>query len=328
MGREVRRPGKEAVDTFAELVKQCPDSPCVAESQLEVGKAAYADGKFQAAATAFAAAMEKAGKSDVGEEAAHRSVWADHRLDSTADAQQAFSYQRATWPKGTYAADAAFMDAECLFKQKKYSEALTAYQHVKDTSSKDFQVRRLHSAASPRYHRGSHAPPGARGPAKRNLAEDGGVRRSVDQRVSRVRATCPRPCTSAVGLQNLGHFDEALTEYLQVLAKSGEKKTEPAARAQFQIGEIQFQQKKYADAVASFYLALYQYPFPQWQADSAFEAAKCFENLHKRSQAVKQYQDLIKDFPQSDKVPAAKSRIETLQRRCLLPTPPSPISRL
>ena len=97
-----------------------------------------------------------------------------------------------------------------------------------------------------------------------------------------------------------------------MLAKS---KAEPAARAQFMIGEIQFQQKKYAAAVQSFYLVLYGYPFPQWQANAAFEAAKCFEALpNKKSQAIKQYQELIEKFPQSDKVTAAKSRIEALQR--------------
>ncbi len=80
------------------------------------------------------------------------------------------------------------------------------------------------------------------------------------------------------------------------------------------IGQIQFQQKKYADAVTSFYLVLYEYPYPQWQADAAFEAARCFEALHKRSQAVKQYQELIEKFPQSDKLSAAKSRLEALQK--------------
>ena len=118
-------------------------------------------------------------------------------------------------------------------------------------------------------------------------------------------------------MQNLGRFDEATGEYQQVLAKSqsiAKGNAEPAARAQFMIGQIQFQRKKYAEAVQSFYLVLWGYPYPQWQADAAFEAAKCFEALHKPTQAVKQYQELIEKFPQSDKVTAAKSRIEALQR--------------
>ncbi len=80
------------------------------------------------------------------------------------------------------------------------------------------------------------------------------------------------------------------------------------------IGEIQFQQKKYADAVTSFYTVLSNYPYPQWQADAAFESGKCFEALKKRSQAIKLYQQIVEKFPQSDKVAAAKSRIEALEK--------------
>ena len=73
---------KESVETFAELIKQCPTSPYVPEGQFCVGEAAYKEGKFQAAAAAYAAALEKAGKSDLGEKAAHKLGWAYYRLDS------------------------------------------------------------------------------------------------------------------------------------------------------------------------------------------------------------------------------------------------------
>ncbi len=303
---------KESVEAFAELIKQCPESPYVAEGQFCVGEAAYKDGKFQAAATAYAAALEKAGKSDLGEKSAHKLGWAYYRLDSAAEAQQAFSYQRATWPKGPLAADAAFMEAECLFKQKKYGEALTAYERVKDTSSKDFQVLTLlHSAQALDTLALAMLRPDQENQRKETWQKGLAL---LDRLVKESPDTAYLPealYERGWALQNLGRFDEAMGEYQQVLAKSN---AEPAARAQFMIGQIQFQQKKHAEAVKSFYLVLYGYPYPQWQADAAFEAAKCFEALHKKSQAVKQYQELIEKFPQSDKVTAAKSRIEALQR--------------
>ena len=176
---------KESVAAFAELIKQCPESPYVAESQFCVGEAAYKDGKYQAAATAYAAAMDKAGKSDLGEKAAHKLGWAYYRLDNAAEAQQAFGYQRATWPKGPLAADAAFMEAECLFKQKKYSEALTAYDRVKDTSSKEFQVLACYTAPRGwiRWPWPCFAP--TRKPAQGNLAKGVDVSRSPYQGESR-----------------------------------------------------------------------------------------------------------------------------------------------
>ncbi len=303
---------KESVDAFAELIKQCPDSSFVAEGQFCVGEAAYKDGKFQAAATAYAAALEKAGKSDLGEKSAHKLGWAYYRLDSAAEAQQAFSYQRATWPRGPLAADAAFIEAECLFKQKKYAEALTAFERVKDTSSKDFQVLTvLHSAQALDTLALAMLRPDQENQRKETWQKGLAL---LDRLIKENPDTTYLPealYERGWALQNLGRFDEALGEYQQVLAKSN---AEPAAQAQFMIGQIQFQQKKHAEAVKSFYLVLYGYPYPQWQADSAFEAAKCFEALHKKSQAVKQYQELIEKFPQSDKVTAAKSRIEALQR--------------
>jgi TolA-binding protein len=307
---------KEAVEAFANLIKQCPESPYVAESQFAVGEAAYKDGKYQAAATAYAAAMEKAGKSDLGEKAAHKLGWTYYRLDSVAEGQQAFSYQRATWPKGPLAADAAFMEAECLFKQKKYSDALAAYERVRDTSSKDFQVLTLlHSAQALDTLASAMLRPEQEIQRKQTWQKALDL---LDRLVKESPDTVYLPDAlyeRGWALQNLGRFEEATGEYQQVLAKSnGKSDTEPAARSQFMIGEIQFQQKKYAAAVQSFYRVLYGYPFPQWQADSAFEAAKCFEALHKGKQAIKQYQELIEKFPQSDKVTAAKSRIEALQR--------------
>ncbi len=310
---------KESVEAFAELIKHCPESPYVAEAQFCVGEAAYKDGKYQAAARAYAAALEKAGKSDLGEKSAHKLGWAYYRLDSAPEAQQAFSYQRATWPKGPLAADAAFMEAECLFKQKKYSEALAAYGRVKDTSSKDFQaLALLHGAQALDTLALAMLRPDQEEHRKETWQKGLAL---LDRLVKESPDTPFLPealYERGWALQNLGRFDEAMGEYHQVLDMHDKNKakgnSETAARAQFMIGQIQFQQKKHAEAVSSFYLVLYGYPYPQWQADAAFEAAKCFEALHKKSQAIKQYQELIEKFPQSDKVTAAKSRMEALQK--------------
>lgn len=194
-----------------------------------MGEAAYKDGKFQAAATAYAAALEKAGKSDLGEKSAHKLGWAYYRLDSATEAQQAFSYQRAVWPKGPLAADAAFMEAECLFKQDKFSEALTAYERVKDTSSKDFQVLTLlHGAQAMDKLAWAMLRPDQENQRKETWQKGLTL---LDRLVKENTDTAYLPealYERGWALQNLGRFDEALGEYQQVLAKSN---AEPAARA-------------------------------------------------------------------------------------------------
>jgi TolA-binding protein len=303
---------KEAVGAFADLIKKCPDSPRVGESQFHVGEAAYKDGKFRDAAVAYAVALDKSGKSDLGEKSVHKLGWTYYRLDDMPRAQQAFANQRATWPNGPLSADAAFMEAECLFKQMKYGEALAAYQRVKDPSSKDFQVLTLlHGAQSLAaqaiaMNRGDQEEP------RRRAWQDGVAR--LDRLLKKFPDTtylAEALYERGWALQNLGRTDEAAREYQQVLEKS---KAEPAARALFMIGEIEFQKKQYDEAVQHFYQVLYGYAYPQWQADAAFEAAKCFEARHNRAQAIKLYHTLIDRFPQSDKLAAAKSRIEALQK--------------
>ena len=299
---------QEATAAFEQLVKQHPESPRVAESQFHVGEAAYKAGNFQAAAVAYAAAMEKAGKSELGEKAAHKLGWAYYRLDNAADARQTFNYQRVTWPQGPLAADAAFMEAECLFKQKKYPEALAAYGQVKDPSSKDFQILTLLHSAQALGQIKSPQPDQRRDAWQKALA-------LLDRSTKEFPDSAYLPevlYERGWALQSLGKLDEALAEYDQAVAKG--KDGEAAARAQFMIGEIQFQQKQHTEAVKSFFKVVYGYGYPQWQADAAYEAARCFEVLQKKTQAVKQYQELIEKFPQSDKTPLAKERIKALEQ--------------
>jgi TolA-binding protein len=204
------------------------------------------------------------------------------------------------------------MEAECLFKQKKYAEAVTAYERVKNPSSKDFQALTLlhwaQALAAQAVAMTRNDQENQRTAAwQKDLA-------LVDQLVKDIPDTpylAEALYERGWALQNMDRIDEAQGEYQQVLAKSN---AEPAARAMFMIGEIQFQKKQYDKAVQSFYQVLYGYAYPQWQADAAFEAGKCFEALHKRSQAIKLYQELIEKFPQSDKVARAKSRIDALQK--------------
>jgi TolA-binding protein len=108
----------------------------------------------------------------------------------------------------------------------------------------------------------------------------------------------------------LGKTAEALALYQQIIDRWPNDET--AARAQFQIGQVQFDQKQYAAASQSFVKVVYGYSFPRWQAEAAFASAGVYEAQDKKQEALKAYQDLIRDYPQSDKVAPAKSRVEAL----------------
>ncbi len=292
----------DAAKTFGQLVKKFPKSPLVAESCYHVGEHQYKKGRFNKGAVAYHKAMSTAGKTPLGEKAAHKLGWAYFRQDNFKDAQEVFAYQRVTFPKGPLAADATFMEAECLFKQNQFQEALDTYALVENPSGKNFRVLTLlHS-----------------GQAAAQLKEWRKSLELLDKCVEQFPDSPYLPqflYEQGWARQNLGNTDEATKIYEQVIVKVSEAKTnaEVAARAQFMIGEPLFQQKKHAEAVKAFFKVIYGYGYPKWQANATYEAARCFEVLGKKTQAIKLYQELTEKYPKSDKLPLAKQRIDAIK---------------
>jgi len=285
----------KAAEEFAALAAASPQSDRAAEVHYHVGELAYKNSEFKQAAADYYAAVEKAGKSDLSEKASHKLAWCYYHQQDFERAHQTFAYQRRTYPDGELAGDAAFMEAECLFEEKKWQEALAAYEKLPQLNNEQFQPLALLHAAQ-------------------TAAQLDQWRKSHDLagRCAAEFSDSPHLPEALYeqgwALQNLGQQGEAVALYQQVVAKTNR---EVAARAQFMIGEIQFESKDHAEAVKSFF-KVDVYPFPKWQADAAYEAGRCFEVLGKTTQAVKMYQELIERFPASDKVPLAKKRLEEL----------------
>lgn len=287
----------EAADAFDQLAQRHPESPLAAEALHNVGQFAYEAKDYTRAGKAYYAAMIKAQGTELGEKAAYKYGWTFYHMKDADDAQKAFRYQLATYPNGELAKEAAFMEAECFFEQEKYAEALKAYEQLGELPSEDYRVLSL-----------LHA-----GQAAGKLAQ---WDRSAEL-LSRIPAQFPQSSFVPEALyeqgwaeQNRGHTEKAAGLYAQVIGKTN---AEVAARAQFMIGEIQFENKDHAAAISSFFKVAYGYSYPKWQAMAAYEAGRCFEVLKKTEQAVKQYQELIDKFPESDKAPLAKQRIQQLK---------------
>jgi TolA-binding protein len=178
-----------------------------------------------------------------------------------------------------------------------FEEALALYEQVKNPSGKDFEVLTL-------LHGGQ---------AAAQVKQWEKSLQMLTQCTEKFPDTPHLPealYEQGWAQQNLGKLDEAIALYKQVIAKT---RREVAARAQFMIGEIEFAQKKHEEAVKSFFVVVYGYASPKWQAEAAFEAARCFEVLGKKTQAVKMYRELTELFPKSDKANAAAQRINELE---------------
>jgi TolA-binding protein len=286
----------QAAAVFRRLAEQHPASPLAAESLYHAGEYDYQRGEYLAAGKAYHAAMQKAAKSPLGEKAAHRLGWAYWRMNDFENARASFYYQRNTWPDGPLAADATFLDAECLLEQKKYDEALKLYAEVKKPTGKDFALLTL-------LHAGQAA-----GHLQRWAESLQWLDRAAEQFPQ--SALLPEVLfEQAWAKQNLGEPDEAMRRYQQVIAKSD---GQLAARAQFMIGQIQVDQRKHAEAVKSFYKVAYGYSSAKWQSEAMYAAGQALETLKNVPQAVKQYRELVEKFPKSEKAAAARQRIAHL----------------
>ena len=288
----------EAAKAFAKFAADFPKSPLAAEAHEHVGDFAYHKKDYATAAAAYYAASEKAAGTARGEKAAYRLGWAYYQQADYDRAEQTFRYQIRVYPQGPLAQDAAFMAAESLLKQGKFAEAISAYAQVEKPSSQESRVLSLMHAAQ----------------AAAELKE---WQKGLDL-LARAKKQFPdSPLLPDIlyeqgrAQQGLGSADQAMAAYQAVIGRS---EGEAAARSQLAIGQLQLDAKQHDKAAESFLKVAYGYSFPSLQAEAAFHAARCYETLGKKAEALDLYGELIKRFPESERVSPAKNRVEQLKK--------------
>ena len=290
----------EAIALFQRLIDTAPDSPHRPEAEYHVASHLYSQGRYSEAAALYHHCYQSGHDPDLIEKAVHRLGWCFFKLGQYENAAQTFSYQKSTYPKGSLVADAAFMEAESLFMQNKFKEALQLYESLAPLDSQDYEVLRL-------LHAGQSA----------------AQMKQTDRALEYYRQVLAKfPATPEAIQANFetgmihyerGELDTALKVFENVLENAKQIPDETAARAQFMLGEIAMQQKKYDDAVKYFFRVAYGYRLPKWQAAALYEAARCFETLQRPEQAAKLYQELIDNFPESDRIADARAKLQLLK---------------
>jgi len=289
---------KEAAATFAELAKDFPDHPLATDSLCLVGDYEYREKNYKEAAQVYYNAMQKAGVTKLGEEVSYKLGWSYYLVDDFERGQAMFLYQRKTWPEGALLADATFMEAECFFKLKKYQEALDLYLTVGTPGNEDMQVLTL-------LHAGNAA-----GQLKQWQQSLDLLSKCVEQ-FPNSKYLPQALYEKGWALQKLDKPDQAMPIYQQVIAITNQA---PAARAKFAMGAIHFGRGEHADAIIKYIDVASNYAIPDLQADALWEAARCYEVLRKIPQAIIQYEKLVNQFPQSERAPQAKTRLEELKK--------------
>lgn len=107
-------------------------------------------------------------------------------------------------------------------------------------------------------------------------------------------------------------FARSRDYFLQVVQDEAGKGTETAAWSQFLIAETLLMEKNYKVAAREFYRVYLNHPFDDIRARALLQAASCEVALGQKDQAIRSFQDLIKDFPTSEFADTAKERLKSL----------------
>jgi len=307
----------EAVDVFARLVEEHPDSPLAAEAHFHVGEAAYGERAFDQAVAAYTAARAGTVQEDLGEKSTYKLGWSYFQQQDYQQAREQFHQQRERYPDGQLAPDAVFMMAECHFRLEEYAQALPAYQAAQEAalSSPVLAVLAL-------LHGGQSAA---------QLEQWDQAIAMFQQLLEEHPETAYRAeayFELASAQQNHGDEEAALENYTRAAELS---RSTVGARARFMIGQLYFGRKEHERAIREFQRVMYGYggesassAVKSWQARSAFEAARCAETQIEAAQppergeriaeARKYYQYVLDRHPDSDLVAAAQKRLEALSQ--------------
>jgi len=107
-------------------------------------------------------------------------------------------------------------------------------------------------------------------------------------------------------LQQQKNYDGAANAYSIVAARTA---TDLAAKAQLQIGLCRMEQKRYLDAANAFLVIPTTYDYPELRAAALLEAGKAYVELNQREQANRQFERLLREFPDTPWADAAKEKL-------------------
>jgi len=118
---------------------------------------------------------------------------------------------------------------------------------------------------------------------------------------------------SALSDYTSGRYKLALGEFQQYLKYYGT--TPLAGNAQFYIGQIDFQQENYDDAISAFNVVIERYPEGSKITNAIYKKGLALEKLGQRSAAIKEFRMLLTRYPNSPEAKLAAEEVSKLGAR-------------
>lgn len=311
-----------AMEFFAKIAKQKPNSDFAAEANFHLGKKAYDSKRWGEAIAAFQACLDRAdAKPNVREKAAYKLAWAFYKQDKFSESHAAFKKQIEMFPDGPLLADGKFMVAESLFREKKFGDAFAAYKVAKpviqasSVAGENLQwLTMLH------------------GTQAANKANDylAAIELAKGIEDSEADAAVKQDIYLELGkAYNELKNDQLAKKYWTMAAES---LGATGARAMCMLGNQLFTEKQHEEAITQYKMVFFGFGGKQaktnvrpWQAYARYQAARCnfvrvasAKEVDTKRQLVQQarehFEKLIQDYPNDRLAPEAKRQIEVLDK--------------
>lgn len=313
----------EATKAFQQLVDRFPNSEFRAEATYMLAQQQYETQDYSRAAETYTSVLAGTQDPELREKTQYKLGWSLFQQQRYPQAAKEFAAQAQAFATGTLAVDAKFMLAECSFKQEQYEAALPAYQEARQAVESSGNSVASDQVKSLIYLHGAQC--------LRELARW----QECEQWLSVVMEDYPKSPYLWTAVYELGYCKqkqeqptEALKYYGQVVENNH---NELSARARFMMGEVYFSQRDFKRAIEEFTRVAYGFggdrapdEIKNWQAKSAYEAARCYEMLasdlrgDSQNKAIagarKFYEDIVNEHAQHELAKQASSRLGELQK--------------
>lgn len=284
-----------------EVLRQLADSgdPAVAPyAMLDLAGMEDEAGRLEAAAELLARAQQAApggAARELREQATYRLAMCRFKQGQPRESLALLDEYFRTEPKGALVAAATLLAGECRFQLGRAEESARDFRRVVE----EFGGDPLAPTALLRL-----------GDALAAAQDWAGSERAFAEYLSR-HGDSELWFQGRFGLgwarENQGRHEEAMESYREVVSRhSGPT----AARAQFQIGECLFAQKKYEAAARELLKVDILYAYPEWSAAALYEAGRCLESLGQREQAAEQFRLVRDKYPETKWAPLASARLK------------------
>lgn len=285
---------------YKAIIEQWPDLPIAVDAQLELAEYLLRRDQRELAVTHLNGALAKQGREDLKPKIGFLLASCLAEEGKSEEALKHFEAVCANL-ESPLAPHAAFLAGEALLRLGTADKAAEKFQLFVDQAT--FQTveglsdRGLLRLAAARSQLADHA-------ASQKACELLLARFAKSPFVHHARFVLGQ------ALQAQNQLDAAIQTYTEVVTGTTD---EVAARAQFQIGMCRLQNKLYTTAGFDFLKVFHTYNYPEWSAAALLKCAECAVADKNLDKAEKYLRRLLKEFPDSQQVEAAKERLAFIE---------------